>query len=281
MARFGCHVSIGSGLKGVINAIEGVRAVGANFAQVFVSNPRSGKHSPNSAFDKNAAEIRAVLRANDVGLVIHAPYVLNFAREPTFLPSSELSWWVKTLLQELEICHNVGGLGVVVHVGKHLTLAPATGIDNMYAAFKFVLQHARMAGWTSKLILETAAGQGTELLVGLQEFLAFYDRFSADDKQNLGLCVDTCHAFAAGAGLDEVLAFIRNNHRSIALVHLNDSKGKRGSCVDRHERIGGGEIGEAALVKVVGLAKRHGIPLVLETPDAHLEDDLEWLARAI
>lgn len=278
--RIGCHVSIGSGMRGIGNAIESVRASGANFMQVFVSNPRSGKHSPNSVFDTSAEEIRALLQKNGIGLVIHAPYVLNFAKPPVLAPSSELSWWVKTLLQELEVCHNVGGIGVVVHVGKHLTLSPAQALANMHHAFQYVLQHIRLASFTSKLILETAAGQGTELLTDLRDFLAFYDRFGPEDQRHFKLCLDTCHVFAAGASMDEALALLKVHHAKFALVHLNDSKGGCGSCVDRHDNVGQGKIGAKDLKRVVDLATGHGIPVVLETPDDRLWEDVCWLTGA-
>jgi deoxyribonuclease-4 len=114
------------------------------------------------------------------------------------------------------------------------------------------------------VILETPAGQGTELLRTWEEFFGFVRRFGGDPR--LRVCIDTCHVFAAG---EDPVVYVERAIREcepglVRLIHFNDSKGAAGSCVDRHEFVGAGHIGLARMTAIAVAASAAGIPCVYE-----------------
>ena len=136
-------------------------------------------------------------------------------------------------------------------------------------------------------MIETPSGQGSEICFKLEEFAYFFSKLSRNKNivSRFGVCVDTCHIFAAGYDLtsaSSVYAYIEAFEelvglRYINLIHLNDSKKPVGSNVDRHENIGVGMVGRVGLEVFASYFIKHGIPLVLETPDVGIYDDLRIL----
>lgn len=271
MFAVGCHMSIG---KGVVAAIEAMKAMNGGIIQIFVTPP-IGKASKDMVkrYTSNSSDILQACVSNNVQIVIHSPYTYNFAR--TF---EKDSWWVKALWNELLVSNVIGSIGCVIHVGKHLELSVEEGKKNMLNALKYLIEQMHEAKLQTKIILETAAGQGTELLRNIKDFLDFYNSFTKQEKDYIRLCIDTCHVFAAGNDIsseDMAMDLFTLIHKEVgleyvALIHLNDSKSKCNSGVDRHENIGKGHIGTKPLMQVVQIAKKHGIPIVLETPDEGL-----------
>jgi deoxyribonuclease-4 len=112
------------------------------------------------------------------------------------------------------------------------------------------------------VLLETPSGQGTETLVGQDEFIAFFQQF---DDPRLRICVDTCHVFAAGIDpLTYIKAVEQVNPHLLQLIHLNDSKAPCGSCVDRHEAIGQGHIGMEKMREIIVYGESKRYPMVYE-----------------
>jgi deoxyribonuclease IV len=116
------------------------------------------------------------------------------------------------------------------------------------------------------LLLETPAGQGTEVLTRMKDMISFYNRFTKEEKKKFKICIDTCHVFAAG---EDPLDYIRDwceimGTKALALIHFNDSKDAKGSCKDRHARIGSGKIGLNRLTSVMKYAVDNNIDLVVE-----------------
>ncbi len=262
MYYFGSHVGISK--HGILSAIDEIKHYGGNMIQIFIQNPKGRENVKRS--DEELESIRHYAKQNDVKIVIHAPYLLNLARE--FEPPS---WYIKSLIDHLIISEKIGAIGVVIHSGKYLHLDKSEAINNMFKNIKYVLDNTPIE---SKILLETPCGQGTELGYKLEEFNIIYNKFNEDYKKRLRICVDTCHIFVAGYDLtnkSKVNHFIKHFDKIIGwkyvdLIHLNDSKSKLDSKVDRHELLDEGYIGLNGLSEIIRFSFKSNIPLILETP---------------
>lgn len=278
---YGSHIST---YKGIINSIETMKLMGGNFLQIFFSNPRGTGMKKYSINDLE--KIKNTLEKNNMKLVIHSPYILNFAK-----PFDKKSWWIRLLIRELTISSKFNSYGSVLHLGKKkCTIKNKKEIsikkefceneayNNMYKSLKYVLDKTPD---NSRIILETSSGQGSELGYKLDDFALFYSRFSKKYKKRLKICIDTCHIFMAGYDIrnkNKVLNFFKmvNDQfgiNNVVLIHLNDAQRKLGSKIDRHENLGKGYIGINGLKHIIKMAKKLNIPIVLETPvDDHKKE---------
>lgn len=270
---YGAHMSI---YKGIPHAIENINKLGGNFLQIFITNPRGcGMKSKTNVEIK---EINDYLNKYNTKIVIHSPYILNFAR-----PFSEDAWWINILIKELTITSRFNSYGSVLHLGKekysindeYFNLIQKDAYDNMYKSIQYVLDKTPN---NSRIILETSSGQGSELGYRLEDFAKLYNKFK--DKSRIGICLDTCHIFAAGydiRNLELIKNFFKKINKlfgleNIWLIHLNDSKKELGSKIDRHANIGEGKIGKKALQHIIQIAHRLRIPIILETPGDYKEE---------
>lgn len=277
---YGAHFSISNGIyKAIDNALE----YDCNMMQIFVSNPMGRSNDKKiDYYMKESEKIKEYLEEKQMKVVIHAPYILNLAKIPEF--GKDESWWLKALWKELLISDYIGSLGVVFHVGKYLDLTIFDGKINMYKSIKYLIDKMKEEKLKTYLILETSAGQGTELLAtrndDISEFANFYHLFSKDDKRYLKLCVDTCHIFTAGYDIrtkKQVNKFFNVFNgligiEHLVLIHLNDSKSELSQNVDRHENLGQGKIGLEGLKQVIKIAVKFKIPTILETPESSIDE---------
>lgn len=276
---YGAHISISEGVE---NTIDYIHSIGGNMIQIFISNPMSTKTIINmKKFSPIVcARIKQKLLDTNSKLVIHLPYVINLAKH--LGPNPANNWWIQIICNQLMIGESMGSIGCVVHVGKHLDLTISDGLDNMYESIKYIIEYMKTHNLTTYLILETAAGQGSELIRtsnnSIEDLADFYNKFDDTDKNYLKICVDTCHIFAAGYDIktktqvknffDSFNALIGIQH--MALIHLNDSKTNCGSCVDRHQNIGAGYIGLTGLRHFIRYGLFYQIPIILETPSEYV-----------
>ena len=262
---YGSHVGISK--NGIIGAIDEIVKYNGNFIQIFITNPKARKTIKRS--NEELATINHYAKFTKVKLVIHAPYLLNFAHE-----FKKDSWSIISLMDHLDTCSKIGALGVVVHSGKYLHMDKSEAIENMYQNLKYCLDNSPE---NTKILLETPCGQGTELGGRLEEFRIIYNKFSEQDKKRLRICVDTCHVFAAGYDLsdpDKIKQFIKTfdtiiGWKYVDLIHLNDSRTILNSHLDRHELLDEGHIGLKGLSVIIKFAYKSGIPLILETPGGY------------
>lgn len=273
---YGRHMSIKYGL---LEAIKNIINLEGNCLQIFITSPLQTTISSKviSKLYNEYKNISEILQQKKVKLFIHSPYTYNFAR-----PNINNNWlncyWIVNYLKELEIASLINAVGCIIHVGKQLRLTSNEAINNMYESIRFVIQIIIKRNYSSIIILETCAGQGTELLKtsnnSLDLFSNFYNRFTDNEKQYLKICIDTCHIFSAGYCInnyDIIIKFFNEfkaklNINNLALIHLNDSKKGCNSKVDRHENIGYGKIGLKYLKYFIIYAYIFKIPLILETP---------------
>jgi deoxyribonuclease-4 len=269
----GAHVSTAGGTH---TAFERGAKIGANAIALFTKN--SNQWNARGLDAKAVAAFRDAHRASGIGPAIaHASYLINLAA-----PDDAL--WEKSIgamVVELERAELLGVQAVVLHPGAHVGEGVDKGIDRIARALDRV--RAALPAATVFTLLETSAGQGSSLGCAFEE-LGRMLRL-VDDRSRLGVCVDTCHVFAAGYDIrtkkgweratDELLEHV--DERLVGAFHLNDSKRELGSRVDRHEHIGKGHIGRDAFAFVINDPRFKGVPKVLETPkptefDADIEN---------
>jgi deoxyribonuclease-4 len=215
--------------------------------QIFIANPQ-GK---DLVSQQDILDIKQNMSPQS-RLFIHSPYLINLC--------SDESSGIERLCHELVAGQQIGALGVVVHVGKYKDLTIEQGLYKMEMSVRHALKFATAE---CPLIIETPAGQGTELCTNLEEFQAFYSLFCG--VPNLKICVDFAHVFALGYDPKYYLnSWIVKYPGAIVLVHFNDSRKPRGSRVDAHYPAGLGYIGYTRLWKVHELCRKHNIPMVRE-----------------
>jgi deoxyribonuclease-4 len=265
--RFGFHVSISGGLGFVA---ERARSLKCDCGQIFSRNPRGWRYTP---IKKEEAEEfkQTTTAAGLVPIAIHIPYLPNLAS-----PNKELyRQSVDSLTEELRRAELLGLSWVVTHVGKAMGQSELDALKRVTEAVSESL--SKVPGKTL-ILLENTASQGTE--VGYRfEHIAEIIEFAAF-KKRLGICLDTCHAFAAGydvateKGLENTLkemdSSIGLSH--LHILHLNDSKGKLGGRLDRHWHIGEGFIGKDGFRLIINHPLLRNLPGVMETPRGENED---------
>ena len=277
MLMLGAHMSIAGGVS---NAIERAQSVGSNAVQVFTKNNRQWQGPAVNLEDVSIWQ-EALPDSGIAYAVSHASYLINLAS-----PKDEL--WEKSLnahKDELQRAHAYRIPHVVLHPGAHVKSGADAGIERTAAALNRV--HAETPECADTLtLLELMAGQGTTIGRNFDELRRVIDR--VDDDARVGVCLDTCHAFAAGydlrdeAGYETMMREIDDvlGRDRIGCLHFNDSKGALGSHLDRHVHIGQGEIGAEGFRLILNDPRWEGIAMLLETPKKEdLKDDVENLAR--
>ena len=283
--RLGVHLPLGDGL---LRGAERAVAIGATTIQVFVDNPTAWKRRLTPP--AHLPEFRARLAELDIEPVaVHASYLVNLAGpDPTYRAAS-----IAVLASDLGAAAGYGARIVNVHTGSHRETSATAGIERIAAGLAAVFDAADGtaggAAGGARIALENAAGGGSSLGVTIEELARIADAAAARGigESRLGFCLDTAHAWGAGVDLaepDGVDAFLAEFDRLVGLdrllmVHLNDSRSERGERTDRHEHVGGGEIGERGLGHVVRHPALRDIPFILETPGMDEGYDAINLAR--
>ncbi len=257
---------------GLAAGLRYAAAIGAEAIQVFVSNPRAWALSAGDAGQDEA--LREHAAATGLPVYVHATYLINVGSpDPVVRQRS-----VASLAHSLRRGTEIGARGVVVHTGS------ATRHGDREAA----MRHARecllpllesIAADGPDLLLEPMAGHGGMLCAAIGDLPPYLDNL--DWHPRAGVCLDTCHAFAAGhdlaapGGAARLLADLETAGGRLAVIHANDSKDGCGSRRDRHENIGAGQIGTAAFGALLRHPAVQGVPFILETPGpraAHAAD---------
>jgi deoxyribonuclease-4 len=248
--------------------------VGAEAIQVFASNPRGwAQPRPTPAADAAFATRCADAR---IPVFVHAPYLVNLA-SPTPVTRERSAGAVR---HSLERAARLGARGVVIHAGAAVDAAHRdAGLAALRELTMPILDS--LGDDDPVLLVEPTAGGGQPIAATIEDLEPLFDRL--DTHPRLGVCLDTCHAFAAGhdlsrpGGVRQALnALVRAVGRGrLGLVHANDSKDPLGSKRDRHASIGTGAIGEEPFAELFRHPATRGVPVVIETPGdiaAHQRD---------
>jgi deoxyribonuclease-4 len=260
--RLGAHMSIAGGCH---NALTRGREVGADAVQLFTKNASQWKAKPLT--DDLCSQFHACLTPTGytaADLIAHDSYLINLASgDPELRAKSQAA-----LLDELDRCDLLGIPSLVTHAGAHMGRGEDEGLAELARSLDTVLAGR---GGGAQVLLETNAGQGSWLCYRFEQLAQVLDLVHYPDQ--IGICLDTCHIFAAGydirtpEGYDET---IREFDRLIGLsrlkaIHLNDSKKDLGSRVDRHEHIGQGLLGLDPFRLLLNDPRLRHVPMVLET----------------
>lgn len=260
---------------GLYRAFEAGAEVGCDCMQVFVKNQRQWRVKPLS--DAEIREWREAARATGIGPVVaHDTYLINLA-------SPDAAAWdrsISAFVDEMTRCEQLGIPYLVTHPGSHVGSGERAGLRRVARALNTIASRTR--GFGVMTLLETTAGQGTSLGDRFEHLAEIIERVRRPER--IGVCVDTCHVFAAGyrlASADEYEATIGALDAAVGLsrvrcIHMNDSKRECGSHVDRHEHIGRGCIGREAFRRLVNDARLAGVPKILETPKGKDARGRDW-----
>lgn len=269
----GGHVPVAGGLAAT--GISYAREIAAEALQVFVANPRGWATPPGSP--QQDEEFRAACAEQNIPAYIHAPYLINFGSHTEATADKS----VESLRHSLRRGRAIGALGVVVHTGSATGgRARETALAQVRELVMPLLDELTHDDdpW---LLLEPTAGQGASLCSQVADLVPYFE--ALDRHPRLGVCLDTCHVYAAGHDLaapggvkqtlDELEAVTGPGR--LRLIHANDSKDVSGAHKDRHENIGSGHIGAAPFGELLSHPVTEGVPFVIETPggkEGHARD---------
>lgn len=257
--RIGCHLSSSRGFLAM--GKEAV-SIGADTFQFFTRNPRGSK--AKALDEKDVEAYRGYAAEHGIGVIVaHAPYTLNpCSAEPRVREFAQL-----TLADDLKRMEHLPGNLYNFHPGSHVGQGVERGIELIADLLNEILTEEQH----TTVLLETMAGKGSEVGSHFEELAAILERVTL--RENMGICLDTCHIYDAGYDIVQDLdGVLEEFDRVIGLkwlraVHVNDSKNPIGSHKDRHEKIGEGNIGYEALWRLVHHPALAQLPFCLETPN--------------
>lgn len=279
MKFIGAHVSASNGVsQAPINA----HAIGADAFALFTRNPSRWTSKPISdkeaeAFKENCAKYGYTPSQ----ILPHDSYLINLgAPEAEKLEKSR-----EAFLDEMQRCEQLGLTLLNFHPGSHLKMMPVDDcLDLIAVSINITLEKTSGV----KAVIENTAGQGSNLGYSFEQIAHIIDK--VEDKTRVGVCIDSCHAFAAGYDLstidgyadtwrrfDEIIGF-----QYLSGMHLNDTKKGLASKVDRHETLGNGVLGADFFSFLMNDPRMDNIPLILETPDEEIwAQEIAWLKSLI
>lgn len=258
---------------GVDKALDRGLSIGCTAIQLFVKNNNQwfGKDIP-------AEQLQAFRQKKTIFAFAHTGYLINLAAtNPENLDKS-----LKSMRQELDLAEALELPFTVLHPGSHLGEGEEAGLKKVALNIKELLGQTK--GYKVKVLLETTAGQGTNLGFKFEQLAEILDLVG--EPARMGICFDTCHAFAAGYDLRTMESYHQTweefdqtiGLKNLLAFHLNDSQGDLGSKKDRHEHIGKGKLGLEAFRLLMNDERFSSLPMVLETPkDPDLKQDIENL----
>jgi deoxyribonuclease-4 len=269
--QVGLHVSIAGSID---KSVDNAEAMGCSAFQIFTRNPRGW--AAKSLSKNDIAGFKEKLAASKIdrfATVAHMPYLPNLS-SPEDDPFAKS---LNSLIDEIKRCSKLGIPYLVAHLGSHKGAGDKKGIEKLVKAFT---KAAKETVDDVTILLENTAGQKNSVGSDFEQLASIL--FQLKPEKRFGVCLDTCHAFAAGYDLRTKKAAVLTLEKfgkavgfeRLKIVHLNDSKGEIGCNIDRHEHIGLGQIGEIGLAQVIKFTNSKNIPIILETPIDERRDDL-------
>lgn len=228
-------------------------------------------------------EFSLELKKNNINVIVHASYTINIAQK-----WDEYSWWINQLILEINLANKIGAKFIVLHLGKSLDLDINVALNNMYSSLLYI-SNKLTDDINVKILLETSSGQGSEMCIKLEDLSRFINKLlnhkNKKISERFGICVDTCHIYSAGYDISSkknVVKYIKDFDKYIGLknlkvLHLNNSKTELNSNKDRHDNINYGHINIEGLREFVKLCFKLDIPIILETPNEFILEDLEFI----
>ncbi len=258
MGCFGCHLSTA---KGYLQTVETAKSIGANTFAYFTRNPRGSRAKAEDPQDA-AAAMDALQRLAFGNLVAHGSYTMNLCTKD----AQARAFAAEILHDDLRRMAALPGNFYNFHPGSHVGQGAETGISQIADA----LSSAMAPGYPVTVLLETMSGKGSEMGGSFRQLRQIID---AVGREDLGVCLDTCHVWDSGYDIvNDLDGVLSEFDRIIGLdrlyaLHLNDSKNPMGSHKDRHACIGEGYLGIETFCRIVNHPRLQGLPMILETPN--------------
>ncbi|MBO7253895.1 MAG: deoxyribonuclease IV [Clostridia bacterium] len=266
--NLGCHLSVGDGFLEMGTVAS---SINANTFQFFTRNPRGGSVKPINTDD--ISNLNEYLKKNNFAKVVaHAPFIMNLAAKE----ESKRQYAVSVLQDDIMRMELLPNNYYNLHPGAHTGQGIGVGVEKIAKG----LNEALYEDMTTTILLETMTGKGSEIGGTFEDLKAIYD--GVELKEKVGFCLDTCHVFDGGYDIVNNLEGVLSEFdrilgiENLKAIHLNDSMNVLGSRKDRHAKIGEGNIGLEALVKVLTHPYLKELPFVLETPN-----DVEGYSKEI
>ena len=261
MLIIGSHVGFKKDTQ-LLGSLNEAMSYGANTFMFYTGAPQNTARYPID----NELTLKAIKLMEDSDIdyskvIVHAPYIINLANDSDL---DKYNFSIHFLQEEVKRCSLLGIKYMVLHPGSHVGVGIEKGISNIANGINAILNNTDVV-----ILLETMAGKGTEIGSRLEEIKAIIDL--VDNKEQIGVCLDTCHLSDAGYDINKFDEFLKMFDEIIGLdkihcVHINDSKNDNGSHKDRHENFGFGKIGFDTLMNIVYNSKLVNVPKILETP---------------
>ncbi len=271
---FGAHQSIAGG---VFKAVERGKQAGCDTIQMFNKSSNQWRAKPLGTSDID--QFLAAIDTTGVTVATsHTSYLINIASPEDALYEKSLA----ALKVEMERCGVLEIPNLVMHPGAHVGSGEEAGLGRIAENINRLFD--QLEGNSVTLLLESTAGQGSVLGSSFEQLAWIIEK--VEDKDHIGVCLDTCHIFAAGYAITEPKEYGATMKKfneivgleQLKIIHMNDSKKEFGSRKDRHEHIGKGEIGLEAFRNFVNDKRLENVPMILETPKAEdLAEDIENL----
>ncbi len=272
----GAHMSISGGVH---TAFERGKHVGCTTMQIFSKNNNQWQGKPLTDLDiinyKKEAKKTSIQP-----VVVHSSYLINLcAKDKTTLKKSRDAFF-----DELNRCRRLGIPYFIFHPGSHVGQGEDTGLKIIAESLNML--HERTKGYRVKSVVEITAGQGSNLGYRFEQIRKLIRM--VENKRRMGVCIDTCHLFAAGYDISSEKGYKQTFQtfddiiglKRLMVIHLNDSKGALGSRLDRHEHIGKGQIGDTGFSLIMKDKRFRDIPKILETPKGeNMTEDIINLKR--
>lgn len=261
----GSHVSF-SKKEQLLGSVKECISYGANTFMFYTGAPQNTVRVPID-FDlkQNAFLLMKENGIDSDNVIVHAPYIVNLANEKNF------DFSISFLRDELRRVSDLGFNKVVLHPGSHVGIGSDKAIENIVYCLNKVLVDTNV-----KILLETMAGKGTEVGISFSEIKRIID--GVQNKDCIGVCLDTCHIHDAGYDVSDFDSVLTEFDNIIGLdrllcIHINDSKNPIGAHKDRHENIGYGYIGFDNMINIIYNVRIKDVPKILETPYIKNEKD--------
>ena len=281
--KIGCHISI---TPSILEGIHYGESIGANSFQIFMGSNQSASLKTKTKFEPNECnEIRKYVSRNNLTLIIHSIYLLNFCKFPP--TSGRIQYQHANIQYDLKNGALIGAQCVVLHIGFKNELTEDEALNNLVSNINYIIKHMPEG---ISLALETSACRGTEMGCTLEQLSNIWKRIKHNNKtgkkdsrnnSHVGFVIDTAHIFSSGYDITNVTGitdYLKQFNKligldNICLFHINDSRYKLGEKKDEHKGIGFGNIyntpeGIQALKYIKTLCLKKKIPMILETHSA-------------
>ena len=260
MLLLGSHVGFSKNDQ-LVGSLKEALGYGANTFMFYTGAPQNTRRYPiEDGLTLEAMEIMKDKGIDYSKVVVHAPYIVNLGNDSD---PEKYQFSVNFLQEEIERCKLLGITKLVLHPGSHVGLGMDRAINNIANAINMITNDS------VTILLETMAGKGTEVGSKLEEIKEIIDK--VNDKEHIGVCIDTCHLSDAGYDISDFAQFLDLFDKIIGIekigcVHINDSKNENGVHKDRHENFGYGHIGFDTLINIIYNERLENVPKILETP---------------